>query len=92
MVNLQRRAATSLIQLDFVTLPSPPLLPYLCLSPIRHLETICTLHVVCLRVCVCVCQNADCRVFSRGWGGAEKLDAGKRTTERESFLFLVVPR
>lgn len=27
-----------------------------------------------------------------GGGGAEKLDAGKRTTERESFLFLVVPR
>lgn len=31
--------------------------------------------------------------FSAGvGGGAEKLDAGKRTTERESFLFLVVPR
>lgn len=73
------------------------------LSPLRHCYPIyVSLQLdiwrrsapcmLCVFVCVCVCQNADCRVFSRGWGGAEKLDAGKRTTERESFLFLVVPR
>lgn len=65
------------------TLRFPPL-TYLCLSPSRHLETICTLRV---HVCVCVYHNADAVVFSEGrwgwWGGCWVTE---RWRERERSI------